>query len=94
MDAFDIAIPWIYINPLDGNWILPVNTPPVNGNAPISDKLISALPSNDTFPIFLAVANLVALSALPVKEPINLVAYTFDHLFVGIPKDTSLFVYG
>ena len=37
-------------------------------------KLILAVPSNDTPPIFLAVCNFVALLALPENAPLNVVA--------------------
>ena len=50
-------------------------------------RLIAAVPSNDTPPIALAVANAVAVAALPVQDPeepdalpVTLPAVSYTHL--------------
>ena len=64
----------------DVSWFPAVLTP---------GKLISAVPSNDTPPIFLAVCSAVAVPALPVISPVNCVAVN-DPLILKSPEITVL----
>ena len=66
----------------DVSWLPPVFTP---------GRLIAAVPSNDTPPIFLAVAKAVAVSAFPSNAPSNLVASISPEAFIII-TGVSLFV--
>ena len=54
-------------------------------------KSMSAVPLNDTPPIFLAVCNCVADDALPLTAPENVVAFTLVALMVVNPDNVLLF---